>query len=605
MDRGEPALVPQWLKNNGSTSNGGGVGQPNSFSSSSRPSDDHLLVKHARTSANTGVKASERTTAGFFHRNSGSRGSAHLQSYGSFGSRSNRNGVYEDPVKLKEKEKLIVGVNRSTNHSDYLGNGLQHKFGKDELQRSKSVNGRRDEGAPRRNNSSELCDGTSKYHSSGIVLPGSGNAFAKLNKPSFEYDFPSLVSEDNLVAPEIGRVRSPGFQRQLSPTSDGWTSVLAEAPGTNGTSRSSILPSSQIPSNISSPLPRSMVPPNMAEAVAQIPVRARTPPELSANTQRLEELAIKKSKQLIPMTPNTPRSHITSSLDKSRTRIVQPQIKPSPAPSISGSQPLRVGTAKLDAVRSSNLGKLQILSKDLNGVYSSGKERLSTPNGFSVSTSSLGEAPPTDVSPAVNSLSHQRLAGLERKPAVVSTNLEKKPSLQAQSRIEFFNCLKQKSSSSGNSAACNGDHSLSSTLTERSDSLSTIPITLEMKEEAPSNDPASDRGIENGMVATSTCDGDDCILTRHPTVNGEQQLFPLNEEDAAFMRSLGWEESTGEDEEGLTEEEINSFFQERANMGLSSQSLSVQEMALQLKAGLNNCLGFSGARSWSMPRSES
>ncbi|KAK8483131.1 hypothetical protein V6N12_018138, partial [Hibiscus sabdariffa] len=33
-----------------------------------------------------------------------------------------------------------------------------------------------------------------------------------------------------------------------------------------------------------------------------------------------------------------------------------------------------------------------------------------------------------------------------------------------------------------------------------------------------------------------------------------------NEEEAAFLRSLGWEENSGEDE-GLTEEEINTFYQ--------------------------------------------
>ena len=36
----------------------------------------------------------------------------------------------------------------------------------------------------------------------------------------------------------------------------------------------------------------------------------------------------------------------------------------------------------------------------------------------------------------------------------------------------------------------------------------------------------------------------------------------LDEEEAAFLRSLGWVEDSGEDEEGLTEEEINAFYQE-------------------------------------------
>jgi hypothetical protein len=40
----------------------------------------------------------------------------------------------------------------------------------------------------------------------------------------------------------------------------------------------------------------------------------------------------------------------------------------------------------------------------------------------------------------------------------------------------------------------------------------------------------------------------------------EVQRFS-EEEEAKFLRSLGWEENSGEDE-GLTEEEINAFIQE-------------------------------------------
>ncbi|KAI4342010.1 hypothetical protein MLD38_026674 [Melastoma candidum] len=132
-----------------------------------------------------------------------------------------------------------------------------------------------------------------------------------------------------------------------------------------------------------------------------------------------------------------------------------------------------------------------------------------------------------------------------------------------------------------------------------------MPITPEMKQEALSNSPATDRAIEKGMVAPIMFDGYDGTLTRHPTGNGEEQSFPLNEEDAAYMHSFGCEESTGEHDEGLTEEEINSFLKELANTGLSLQSLGVLKMAMQLKAGINNCCGFSSALRWSMPGSES
>ncbi|KAL0288322.1 UNVERIFIED_CONTAM: hypothetical protein Scaly_2734200 [Sesamum calycinum] len=43
-------------------------------------------------------------------------------------------------------------------------------------------------------------------------------------------------------------------------------------------------------------------------------------------------------------------------------------------------------------------------------------------------------------------------------------------------------------------------------------------------------------------------------------LSGNGSIYP-DEEEAAFLRSLGWEENGGEDE-GLTEEEINAFYQE-------------------------------------------
>ncbi|KAI4367112.1 hypothetical protein MLD38_022883 [Melastoma candidum] len=589
MDRGEPSLVPEWLKNNNGS--GGSGGRQPYFSSSLR-SDDHSAVKHIRSSssANSGVTSSDRTTASYFRRNSGARGSTRLQSYGSFGSRSNRNGVHQDSIGLYDKEKLTIGigVHKDSNHSDDFGSGLQRKFQKDELQRSKSMNGSRDEDTRRRNISGELSNGRINSPGSGTVSLARGTGKNKINKPSFEQDFPSLVSEDNRVGSEVGRVPSPGLQRQLNPTSDDWTSALVEVPTTNGSVGSSGLSSVQI-----APPPQSTVAPNMAEAVAQTPARARTPPEISVNTHRLEELAIKKSKQLIPMTPTMPRSHVTISLDKSKTRMVQPLAKT--PQSLSSSQPVRVGPLRSD-VKSANPSKLQILkpSKDLNGVSVAGKESLGSPNGVSIPVSALSMASLAAASPAVNPGNHQSLAGLERNPAVVSTIVDKKPSLQAQSRNEFFNHLKKKSSS-GNSPTCSDGHSLSTSLLEKADALSITTIAPDVKHDPSSDKPASDRVNENGvMVSITSGDDDEDYPGRvsDPTmVNGDEPFCPPNEEEAAFMRSLGWEECSGEGG-GLTEEEINSFLEQRSKDN-SLQSLSLQKIALQLKTSQGNCLGSS------------
>ncbi|KAI7730178.1 hypothetical protein M8C21_001466 [Ambrosia artemisiifolia] len=43
---------------------------------------------------------------------------------------------------------------------------------------------------------------------------------------------------------------------------------------------------------------------NMAETLAQGPPRAQAAPQLFVRTQRLEELVVKQSRQLIPVTPS-------------------------------------------------------------------------------------------------------------------------------------------------------------------------------------------------------------------------------------------------------------------------------------------------------------
>ncbi|GMH00291.1 hypothetical protein Nepgr_002130 [Nepenthes gracilis] len=65
-------------------------------------------------------------------------------------------------------------------------------------------------------------------------------------------------------------------------------------------------------------------------------------------------------------------------------------------------------------------------------------------------------------------------------------------------------------------------------------------------------DPVSQCTRNDGAVK---CNGDVHWVTQssHPTMDAE--------EEAAFMRSLGWEPNAGDDK-GLSEEEINAFFQE-------------------------------------------
>ncbi|XP_073316279.1 uncharacterized protein [Primulina huaijiensis] len=61
---------------------------------------------------------------------------------------------------------------------------------------------------------------------------------------------------------------------------------------------------------------------NMAEALSQSPAQVNVS-QLPDKSQRLEELAIKQSRQLIPMTPSMPKLLVPSSADK----LKQPKVK--------------------------------------------------------------------------------------------------------------------------------------------------------------------------------------------------------------------------------------------------------------------------------------
>jgi hypothetical protein len=106
---------------------------------------------------------------------------------------------------------------------------------------------------------------------------------------------------------------------------EGWSSALAEAPSAlmgglaaiNGTSVAD--PSITSVSSVSSGTTvvttsgTSANPTKMVDALVQNPPRFHAPPQQSAEKQRLEELALKQSRQLIPMKPSLPKNMVSSS----------------------------------------------------------------------------------------------------------------------------------------------------------------------------------------------------------------------------------------------------------------------------------------------------
>lgn len=209
---------------------------------------------------------------------------------------------------------------------------LTNRTKKDTLRRSQSmISGRR--GGVRR---------VGNDTSNGLLV--GGHIMHNFQKAAFERAFPSLGAEEKQVVPDISRASSPG----LSPASQNlpigaavrggecWTSALAQLPVTVGSS--GILPSAQqtAPASSAYVAPSTTTGLNMAETLAQTPARTRTTPQvnrihlllvitsfwivllltfiawlqLSVETQRREELAIKQSRQLIPMTPSMPKTSV-------------------------------------------------------------------------------------------------------------------------------------------------------------------------------------------------------------------------------------------------------------------------------------------------------
>ncbi|KAA3465281.1 mediator of RNA polymerase II transcription subunit 1-like [Gossypium australe] len=156
------------------------------------------------------------------------------------------------------------------------------------------------------------------YDGNGLLYGGTFGS--SINKAVFEKDFPSLGTEERQGVSEIARVSSPSFSSvsQSLPIhnstlidGEGWTSALAEVPSVNGSSGTGSLPASLIDSTSGSGSPSVTAGLNMAEALTQAPPRTHTIPRLSVKTQRCEELAIKQSRQLIPVTPSMPKGSVS------------------------------------------------------------------------------------------------------------------------------------------------------------------------------------------------------------------------------------------------------------------------------------------------------
>ncbi|KAA8535521.1 hypothetical protein F0562_030524 [Nyssa sinensis] len=199
-------------------------------------------------------------------------------------------------------------------------------------------------------------------------------------------------------------------------------------------------------------------------------------------------------------------------------------------------QSLRGGQVRPDGPRTSYTGKFCVLKPVWeNGVSSMAKDVSSpTSNATRVANSQQAVSPSAPSAP-VRTPNTSKLSTVERKAAALALNpigtVEKRPSLsQAQSRSATV---------------------LSSTVDKSGGAIKEVSA------------PTSPCETGNGSKVTSNGDTHEefqrlDVGEKNSCLNGTG--YP-DEEKAAFLRSLGWEENAGEDE-GLTEEEINGFYQE-------------------------------------------
>ncbi|XAR49406.1 hypothetical protein NMG60_11032601 [Bertholletia excelsa] len=616
MERGEPTLIPQWLKVSGTASGGTTTHQT---TSSSLHADDQGASKHSRNKPSPSVNDHEigrsfvldRTTSSYFRCSSSSNGSAHLRSHGSFG-RSNRDRDWEKEIyDSRDKEKSTFVDHRRREYSDPLDNILPSRFEKD-LRRSQSLtSGKVGETWPRKKPADSSNSNKSNFKNSNALSSGGSTMSSVHNKTVFDREFPSLGAEERPPAPEIGRVSSPGLTTAIQslPMStsaviggDGWTSALAEVPVLvgNNTAAGTILQT--IPTTAASLSSNMTTGLNMAETLAQGPSRAQTPgPQVSAETQRLEELAIKQSRQLIPVTPSMPKALALNPSEKPKPKGGFQQQHQT-AYSLFANHSPRNGPVKSDVTRTSSAGKLHVLrlAREKNGVFPAAKDSLSPTSAGRVMSSPVAVASTVaGPAPSRNPSNNTNLVSSERKPTLAT--FEKRPSPQAQSRNDFFNLVRKKSMTSASAATPNPGAAVSPSVSNSSDRLesgctpviprdkdfeitnglsvntgSSIPESVVGDQSDKNTNDMSSNGHIDERTGESLDDRSSKLFSNGKGHSGPPAILYSEEEEAAFLRSLGWEESAEEDE-GLTEEEISSFYKEAHQyMKLKSSSRILQ-----------------------------
>lgn len=257
-------------------------------------------------------------------------------------------------------------------------------------------------------------------------------------------------------------------------------------------------------------------------------------------------------------------SQVLNSSEKSKVKVTHQQHQ------ASSIHPLRGTLEKSDVPKTLSLGKLQVLkpARERNGISYPEKDNLS------LTLNSIVANNPLTTSPAVAPLSRipvkkPNLLNVNRKPAaiLVPTALEKKPVAQLQSRNDFFNLVRKKSLTKSSSVADSVSTVSRSVLEQPSETQAAAPLP-QGEDSLFANQSNMDHFRENMNALVSNRDdhsGPQKSCGNGETCSRSDVILCSEEEEAAFLRSLGWDENAGDDE-GLTEEEINEFYRDASKV---------------------------------------
>ncbi|XP_010436602.1 PREDICTED: uncharacterized protein LOC104720389 [Camelina sativa] len=544
MDKREPSLVPEWLRSSG---HGSGVGSSNHLQSSNSQPDSSSLLRNGKNRNSRSRSDVDSVRSPFLDRSSstntrrGSSNGSTKHAYSSFNfSRTNRD---KDRTREKDRSSYMDPWDHDT--SMPFGNYLIGR-GQEPLRRSHSMTTRKQ--------GNHLAQGlTVGYKNGGNINLYNGHGIhpgtspAKSSKSTgFDKDFPLLRAEERNGGPDVARVSSP----VLSPTvqslpvgnpaliiGEGWTSALAEVPNviekSSGTASHDNVGSS---ANLTGSTSR-----NMAEALVQAPGRTGTPPQ----AQTLEDRAIRQSRQLIPVVPSAPKGSVHNSSDKSKNK---PMFRSGEAGLVSSRNAHQQSSVMLGNLQSnpgsqtkSEATKKLVILKPAreNGVGAGG-----SPPNSGAAASQLNTAPSGQFTASARSTNCPRELRGASVNVIAGKIAEKKLSLaQTQSRHAFYSALKQNTSTNISTDPSKTSTCIFSSIEEKANSSKELVASDPPSALAAERNDIKDRVEKVTDVAERIC-------------RFELAVRP-DPKEAAFLRSLGWNENDSAEE--IRDEEIRDF----------------------------------------------